>query len=352
VELGIDPPTAQSRQAFLPDLAGKLPTVRLYAGECVWCGLDPGSSKDLETFRQIIGERAHFWNLEFQGDTAAPKIGRVVIDSPWRGDIKTAQRLLADICSRWPGIPKLRFLTTCGAFIRFPWPASVPKQEDNCFPAPEAIAILEEEAREWCEKLLEQSLVRKLSRIADYVTVGVDTFKSKISSTQNYISEPHVELVCFVDLRSGEFHFTGKSYPTPKQAKGLVRVSNLDSHFMNLGSDSVLVLGCHDLTIFNPRSDAVAKGWRAKVKTEFKRTAKARQPRIVLHHPHTTTKVRTWSAAWHGLKKTLPSIDVYAGSGAYSRKDVGWSGRDSLDKVLETTKSDRVLDILVHMGAR
>jgi hypothetical protein len=44
--------------------------------------------------------------------------------------------------------------------------------------------------------------------------------KAKISQTQNYIRERHVEMVCVVDLKTGEFHVTGRSYPTIENAKG------------------------------------------------------------------------------------------------------------------------------------
>jgi hypothetical protein len=41
---------------FLPTVRGLKPTVRLYAGETQWCNLDPTNTRDLETFRRIIGK--------------------------------------------------------------------------------------------------------------------------------------------------------------------------------------------------------------------------------------------------------------------------------------------------------
>jgi len=73
-------------------------------------------------------------------------------------------------------------------------------------------------------------------------------------------------LFTFADLRSDALHFTGKSYPTTGQAKGLLRITNLETHFTDLNGQSALILGCHDLTIFSPRSNAKAKGWRSDVK--------------------------------------------------------------------------------------
>jgi len=52
-----------------------------------------------------------------------------------------------------------------------------------------------------------------------------------------------------------------------------------------------MVLGCHDLAIFNPRSKN-AKGWRKRINEEFKELARREKPIYVLHHPHTTVKMR------------------------------------------------------------
>ena len=98
-----------------------------------------------------------------------------------------------------------------------------------------------------------------------------------------------------------------------------------------------MVLGCHDLSVFNPRSKN-AMGWRRKVNDEFKNLAKKEKPIYVLHHPHTTVKSRTWLNAWSSLIKTLPSIKQYAGAGKYyepNRKSSEW---DDLDIVRYSSK--------------
>ena len=84
-------------------------------------------------------------------------------------------------------------------------------------------------------------------------------------------------MVCLIDLKNYEFHWTGKSYPIPNQEKELVRIVNLKSHFLILEDiGKVMILGCHDLNIFNPRSDKNAEGWRKKVKEDFKELAKTK----------------------------------------------------------------------------
>ena len=112
-----------------------------------------------------------------------------------------------------------------------------------------------------------------------------------------------------------------------------------------------MVLGCHDLTIFNPRSDARAKGWRARLKRKFKQLAKRRAPEIALHHPHTTVKKQTWSHGWSGLLKEVKSVRSYLGTGCYSFRDSkNGTNRDPLNDILAATKSRDVVDIVVSMA--
>lgn len=351
-----DPPFRDEQRAwydtlrdFVPHVKGFRPTVRLFASEYQWCKLRADVGRDVETFRQILGERVNFWKLEFSDD-ASPVLARVTIDGPWRGDAPTARRLLEDICEQWPKNRRVNCLTTCGAFLRFDWPESLPDQSDNRFPNPGAMAVLESEGRKCCDRVLQSALVEKLRRHADYLTLGVDTFKDKISFAQAYIPEPHAEMIFVVDLRDGTYHFTAKSYPTPGQEKGLLRNTTLQNHFLRLNGTPTMVLGCHDLTIFNPRSDAKATGWRLDVKQEFKKLSEEYTPRWVLHHPHTAVKRRTWLASRSGLTQALPSVTNYVGSGVFSRKDKGWDGRDSITEVLADTKIGKVMDVVVRVG--
>lgn len=107
-----------------------------------------------------------------------------------------------------------------------------------------------------------------------------------------------------------------------------------------------MILGCHDLTIFNPRSKN-ATGWRKEVNEEFKKIAKREKPEIVLHHPHTTVKVRTWLNAWCNLKKILPSVKIYASAGRYYESDRDLSEYDRLEDVLRYTRCGSTVDFIV-----
>ena len=62
-----------------------------------------------------------------------------------------------------------------------------------------------------------------------------------------------------------------------------MRNTFFENHFLELGGNKAMILGCHDLTIFNPRSDAKATSWRLDVKQRFKELAAEYKPRWVLH---------------------------------------------------------------------
>jgi hypothetical protein len=103
-----DPPFRDEQRAwydtlrdFLPLTKGMKPTVRLYAKEFKWCDLSADKPADVETFAQIIGERASFWKLDFRVPPTC-RLARIVIDGPWRGDIDLARALLLDVCAKWP----------------------------------------------------------------------------------------------------------------------------------------------------------------------------------------------------------------------------------------------------------
>ena len=355
-----DPPFRDEQRAwydtlrdFLPLTQRMLPTLRLYSDEFQWCSLNPANQPDIETFRQILGERANFWSIDLPKNIPTePLLARIVIDGHWRGDLKLARELLWDVCAAWRRGSRVLCLSTCGAFLTFDWPRDVPHQASNFSPALSAIQQMDAAARRVCIDLLAGGLREELAKRWQFLTIGIDTRKSKISWTGNRIPDDHAELVYVVELTTGRMHFTGKSYPTADQERGLLRVTDLSSHFLEMAGQSVMVLGCHDLTMFNPRGNANAErggGWRSSVIREFRAICEAKQPQIVLHHPHTTVKRGTWQHAWSNLTRTLPSVQNYLGTGCYSYKD-DWDARDPLDQVLANTKSSDVADVVIRLA--
>jgi hypothetical protein len=360
-----DPPYRDEQRAwydtlrdFAPHATSLLPTLRLHANGFAWsdtrhewCSLHPDNATDVETFRHILGEWASFWLLDYKIPDGA-HLARIAIDGAWRGNRVLARKLLSDIGQNWPSGVHVHCLSTCGAFLVFDWPESVPQQQDNRFPNAEAVAMLDGVARKHVQTLLGGGLRQSLATCSNYLTIGVDSYKSQISSTDAHIPDNHAELVYVVNLKTGDTHFTGKSYPTPNQEGGLLRVLDLGSHFITLDGAPTMVLGCHDLTIFNPRSDATASGWRLRAKNDFKNFAKKQKPRWVLQHPHTTVNPMTWRHAWNGLLAELPSVTSYLGTGCYSYRDSkNGLNRKPLQAVLGGTKSLDVADIVVHLAA-
>lgn len=339
---------------FLPDILDFMPTVRLYAGERRdkggWCSLDADSTEAVETFRQILSDRLSFWEIGVRS-VPDPEAARIVIDGQWNGDVDLARSLLEDVAASWPPEKRVKFLTTCGAFLTFDWPTSLPYESENLFPNESALEALRTEAKKSIDALLTARLVEKLASHTHYLSVGIDSYKTKISQTQNSIPEPHVELVYLIDLRSGTYHFTGKSYPTPGQERGILRNPDLASHMVDTEYGKALVLGCHDLSIFNPRSRSNRMGWRKTVADEWVKSIQRDAPLIVLHHPHTTVKTRTWAASWKALQQAVPSVRLSLGAGSYSIRDTGWGGRNRLENVLTATSHGATLDFVARIGA-
>ena len=157
---------------------------------------------------------------------------------------------------------------------------------------------------------------------------------------------PHpVELVAVVDVVAGKvIRWTGKSYPTSSQEQDLVQVTDLRSHLLELAGERVLVLGCHDLNMWSPRSRAnQAQGSRRNIRcTSMIELAAKFKPTIVLQHPHTTDTVRIWSVAWSGIRQSLPSVAHYASGIAYYNRDGACRGR--IEAVQSGTKFGNVID--------
>ena len=349
-----DPPYRDEQRAwydtlrdFIPAILGLKPTVRLFAKDFVWCSLDPDDPKDVERFKRMIETQDGFWNIEIRKDRN-PFLARIIIANEWTGRSEHAKKLLEEVYDKWPKGTRVKFLITCGGFIRFDWPEGISKEDigDARNPNINSVDILVKEAKKYVKSVLTEDLRSKLREVTDYITLGIDSDKNKMSNTQKYKNQSQIELIFLVDLRNNKVYWTGKSYPTSNQERHLVRITNLNTHFFDLDVGKVMVLGCHDLNIFNPRSKN-AKGWRKEVNEEFKRLAQKEKPEIVLHHPHTTVKRRTWLNAWSSFKKTLPSVKIYAGAGRYHERDRTRKEYNMLEDVLKYTKYGDTMDFII-----
>lgn len=332
---------------FLPEIAGLKPTVRLSAQDLYWCSLNPDNNTDAEYFRSLL-ETKSVDNITVRKDPN-PYLARIILTRACKGDLPEARAILKQVCEKWPENSKVKLLITPGGFLQFAWPKDLTPDKigDNKKPEKEAISYLVEEARKCVNSVLSDGLSDLLVKNTDYITFGVDSYKKKISTTRNFIGKSHVELVVLVDLKNQKEYWTGKSYPTSRQENSLVRIEELSTHFFDLdGVGRTMLLGCHDLTVFNPRSRN-ASGWRMKVNQDFNKMAQDQKPICVLHHPHTTVTRRTWLNAWCHLLCVLPSVKYYAGAGVYFESDRPKSKWSSIDEVRGVTKKGDTLDFLV-----
>jgi hypothetical protein len=316
--------------------------VRLYASQTEWCRLDPEEPTDVERFRRLVDVQSRQLCFSVRADRGAI-IARLIIKREWLGQAAEARTLLESLVEQWPPGQRVEFLVTCGGFVQFPLSEAVPLErvrEDG----DSALKAILARAVKVAQEVVPGELRGRLRERARHVTLGIDTYKDQISTTQNRIGEPHAETVVVLDLDSGRPHVTGKSYPTTAQERGLLRCKDLESHFLDLDDGTcALVLGCHDLSIWNPRS-ANAKGWRADVNATFRGLARTKKPTVVLHHPHVTDSKMTWRAAWMALERALPSVKLYASAGRYWNPD---GPRSPLDETLALTKKGPTVDFIV-----
>lgn len=332
---------------FLPRLNGLKPTIRLYAGETKWCNLNPDNEIDLHKFKSYIKKGEI--NISIREDTN-PLFARIIIAEDWKGDINEAKEILSKVCGLWQSEKKVNFLVTPGGFLQFDWPGLNWRDiGNNKDPDIDALNLLFEEAKKCVNDFLTPDIKKNLKEHTTYITLGVDSRKKKVSTTQNYIGQLHTEMVCIYDLGNNREYWTGKTYPTPGQENGLVRIDDYNSHFVDLENvGRVLVLGCHDLSIFNNRNWANTGAWRREIKEDFRELAKEKEPICVIHHPHTTVKTRTWLNSWSILSNMLPSVNQYIGAGRYHEPDRELSKWDALDNVLKSTKRGNTIDFIVY----
>lgn len=347
-----DPPFRDEQRAwydtlrdFLPTLKNLLPTIRLFSKDTQWCNLDPDNEQDLRRFQKILDKNQDPGNSEVITDPS-PDLARIVIAGNWQGEIDDAKIILEKVVDHWPDDKRVDCLITCGAFIKFIWPADLLEIGDNKFPDQAVVNTLISAAEKACKKLLDQEIRQKLQMYTDYITIGVDSKKDKVSLSYVSIRKLHAELVALVDLKSNKYYWTGKSYPTAGQEDGLVRIKDLSTHFVDLSFGKVLILGCHDLNIFSRRGKKTTKTkWRKDIRSSFYRLIKKEKPGIVLHHPHTTDSSRIWTPAWNELEQSTDSIHNYLGAGVYYNEN---GERSSLHEVLGKTKKGQSIDFIVR----
>lgn len=198
------------------------------------------------------------------------------------------------------------------------------------------------------EKLLTSELKRLLREKTNNLTLGVDVFdigSDDIEKTQ----KRHAELVGTYSVTEEAFTgWTGKSTPVQEQTNTLLYCLDYDSHFQMIDDFSVVVLGCHDLNIFSPRSRKSSKptSYKGKLMNEMQKRCDAIKPSVLLQHPHSTDSSKIWSVAWSGIKRFVPSVKIYSG-GIHYANFKGGKQREPLEKVLKSTASESVQNTII-----
>jgi hypothetical protein len=337
-----DPPYRDEQRAwydtlrdFIPENKDLLPTVRLHSRDMEWCSLKPEDPKDLKKFSALFNKRNEF-SIEVRTD-ANPLVARIVISGPWNGDVSQARNVLDAVAQNWGSHPLTEFLITTGAFIRFKWPESHPPVGDVIHPNVESVNALREVANSDIDSLLTSEIQWRLAKYTRYLTIGID------SRNERY----QIEFVCVVDLQTNVRKWTGKSYPNSEQEQQLIRITDLSSHFLQLNNRSVLILGCHDLHIFNNRwgsRESMLSKWRSESRSEMLRLSEIHLPTVVLQHPHSADSCGTWRMGWSGLVKKIKSVKIFASAGLYYND--GDPCRNSLTEILQATKKGDTLDFI------
>ncbi len=280
-----------------------------------------------------------------------PTFARIILAREWEGKPQEVREILVNVCESWESDSKVHFILTCGGFVQFKWPENLKDDEIGNPTEPKAIAVekLATAAQKTLEKILDQELMSNLKQRADYITIGIDSFK--VTDSAQKTKNPHIELVFLIDLRNSKYYWTGKSYPNTDQKKNLVRISNLDSHFVNLENlGKIMVLGCHDLNFFHPRVTSEKRElseWRRSLNSAFRNLAQKHKPVYVLHHPHVTVQTTTWIHARKKMETELKSIRFYASAIRYHTHGSKSNSYDFLDELLKKTKKGNSYDFII-----
>ena len=165
----------------------------------------------------------------------------------------------------------------------------------------------------------------------------------------------HAELVAVFDTASARvIRWTGKSYPTDGQQHTLVHEKDLGSHLLNVDSERILVLGCHDLHLFSNRGRPSLSGpTRKKILSQrMLELAQEFKPTMILHHPHSTYSPRVWSSAWSATRSALPSARIWASGLAFCgnpKSKHEWEPWQTLDATRSATASGfAVFDVVTN----
>jgi len=232
-----------------------------------------------------------------------------------------------------------RYLVTCGGFINADLPSELADVKVITSVSKKEINAITNFVESICHSAIDITLLRKLSSRFEYLTLGFDLFEKNKRMRE-------VQLVTLIDLQKNLYHWTGKFYPTPSEEKCLIRFPELSSQFIKCGKDRVFVMGCHDLSAFNPRCQKRTGGWKRELRDEIQNLAQSFKPNIALQHPHNTITYRTWNTSWSGLKGLVPTVTDYVSGIRYGLKHE--NKEMTISDVCEHSMGGNVMDFMIR----
>lgn len=268
-------------------------------------------------------------------------IARITLRDPRDNSPKGAEAvILRAFTDEWPRGTRAEMTITPGglAFVRHEgvWAGS---RGWETIPGDFQAAV--HRAVPYLRKILTNRVWKAARQRTRWLTIGID----QDWGPEDLWPRAHAELVAIVDVEREEVvGWTGKSFPVLNQQRDLIQAP-LDSHFVTLGRRRVVVLGCHDLSMYNARGYANQDpaGTRRKRCDKFRRMCRQFSPTIVVQHPHSTDSPNIWRTAWAGLRDDLPTVQCWASGIYYKRK-----ARGKFADVLRSTRSSKgVLDVVV-----
>jgi len=274
------------------------------------------------------------------------KIARLIVtgweyDDAGNPNYQKLEVLIEKFISKVYNKQQFEFILTVGGFLIFEFPKSLQYNIDISNAEEKQIYLFQLEADKAISSFFEnlpKGYFERLKEIADYFTIGIDGF--------NPTNHQKIQLVAVYDLKNEKvIRWTGKFYPTEAEIRNLVKINDLNTHFIKLNNQNVVILGCHDLNVYNPRGQAAAspEGWRRKTADKFKKLCKKYKPDIILQHPHKTFSPNNWKSAWAEVTKELSTVSHYA-SGINYQTIKATDKLRPIDKVLEKTKKGDVID--------
>lgn len=250
--------------------------------------------------------------------------------------------LLKALAEPWPEGLHFKFFITPGGFVSIPLPSTW-AGGSGWTSSPKDMETLRTLAQNALENTVTDQVIEAAQGKLDVLTIGIDLRGDGIPI--------HAELVAVYEIASKRVFWTGKSYPTMGQEHDLVQIVDLDTHFLEIAGERVLVLGCHDLNVYSARvhNNLREGSIRWQRCNEMLELTKRFNPTIVLQHPHSTDTPKIWNTAWSGVRRNFPDLRAWASGIAY----FNWNGepRADLDDVLEATQGgEEAYDILLGEG--